>query len=100
MDRSLNFHARGGQHFATRVPKFGRTLAYLPQAAEIAVGGSAAEIWRVNLQEGRFMAPLPVAATAVNVLGVSPAHGMLAAGVPPPLPVRVVTVLWRIALRV
>lgn len=81
MDRSLNFHARGGQHFATRVPKFGRTLAYLPQSAEIVVGGSAAELWRVNLHEGRFMAPVPVAARAVNALGVSPAHGMLAAGV-------------------
>lgn len=83
-DRSLNFHARGGQHFATRVPKFGRTLAYLPQSAEVVVGGSASELWRLNLQEGRFMAPVPVAASAVNVLGVSPTHGMLAAGPPPP----------------
>jgi ribosome biogenesis protein ENP2 len=80
MDRSLNFHAKGGAHFSARVPKCGRDLAYHSGCAEVVVGGSAAELWRVSLAQGRFMAPLELAAPAVNCLGISPAHGMLAAG--------------------
>lgn len=79
-DRSLNFHGKGGQHFSTRVPKFGRDLTYLPEQTEVIVGGSAPELWRVNLSEGRFMTPIAVDASAVNVLGWSPVHSMLAAG--------------------
>lgn len=79
-DRSLCFHGKGGQHFSTRVPKAGRDLTYLPGQTEVVVAGSAPELWRVNLTEGRFMTPVAVDADAVNVLGVSPVHGMLAAG--------------------
>lgn len=79
-DRSLAFHTRMGRHVTTRVPKAGRDLAYVPHAAEVVVGGSADELWRVSVYEGRFMQPLATAMPAVNALGVCPAHGMLAAG--------------------
>lgn len=78
-DRTLAFHTRMGKHYVTRIPKAGRDLAYLPHLAEIAVAGSAPEIWRFSLSEGRFLTPLPATAAAVNALGVSPVHGMMAA---------------------
>lgn len=78
-DRTLDFHARYGTYHKTRIPKIGRTLAWSPSTAELYVAGSAPELWRLNLEEGRFMAPIPCQSPAVNSLGVSPAHGLLAA---------------------
>ncbi|KAK2080674.1 hypothetical protein QBZ16_000528 [Prototheca wickerhamii] len=78
-DRTLDFHARFGTYHKTRIPRAGRALAYTSPRAELYVGGSAPELWRLSLEEGRFMAPLPCQSPAVNALGVSPAHGLLAA---------------------
>lgn len=78
-DRTVCFHARFGSYHKTRVPRFGRDLAYAPFAAELLVAGSAPEVWRLSLEEGRFMAPLPCRSPAVNALGISPVHGLVAA---------------------
>jgi ribosome biogenesis protein ENP2 len=78
-NRALEFHTRMGRHVTTRVPKAGRALAYLPTSAELLVGGSAPELWRLSLYEGRFLTPLASAIDGVNAVGVCPAHGMVAA---------------------
>ena len=78
-NRTIEFHTRKGRHFTTHVPKAGRDLAYLPNLAELVIAGSAPEIWRISLYEGRFMPPLPSAIDGINALGVCPSHGMLAA---------------------
>ena len=48
------------------------------RAAELLVGASAPEVYRMSLSEGRFLTPLPSRSPAVNACGVSPAHGLLA----------------------
>ena len=45
-DRSIHFHAKYGQHYTTRVPSFGRDLAYAPFSADLLVVGSAPEVYR------------------------------------------------------
>lgn len=52
-DRTVCFHARFGSYHKTRVPKFGRDMAYAPHAAELLVVGSAPETYRINLEEVR-----------------------------------------------
>lgn len=42
--RSISFHARFGAYYKTRVPKFGRDLAYCPFSAELLVAASAPEV--------------------------------------------------------
>jgi hypothetical protein len=49
--------------------RFGRDLAYAPFAAELLVVGSAPEVWRISLAEGRFMKPLPSKSPAINAAG-------------------------------
>ncbi|KXZ56503.1 hypothetical protein GPECTOR_1g450 [Gonium pectorale] len=78
-DRSIMFHARFGSYYRTRVPKFGRDLGYFAPTAELLVVGSAPEVYRLNLAEGRFMSPLPTTSPAVNACGICPAHGLFAA---------------------
>ncbi len=51
-DRSVHLHARYGAHFRTRVPRFGRDLAYAPESANLLIAASSSEIYRC-LVKGR-----------------------------------------------
>ncbi len=104
-DRSVLFHAPYGQHHTVRIPTFGRMLAYEPTTCElmIACTGKAGrnsiskthgggEVYRINLEEGRFSAPLHYSASdslasssaapvvAGNCIAVSPTHALTALG--------------------
>jgi ribosome biogenesis protein ENP2 len=65
-DRRLEFHTPGGCHYATRLPRYGRDLKYDKRAAEAlipAVGVNAegsGEVYRLNLEVGRYMKPYQV----------------------------------------
>ena len=60
-DRRLELHTPMGMHYALRLPRYGRDLQYNRNAAEAlvtAVGLDAdghGEVFRLNLEEGRFM---------------------------------------------
>lgn len=105
-DRSVLFHAPYGQHHTIRIPTFGRMMAYEPTTCEllIACSGKAGrnsvtksqgggEVYRINLEEGRFNAPLNYSAShmsaggsgkaqvvAGNCIAVSPTHALTALG--------------------
>jgi hypothetical protein len=49
----------------------GRDLAYVPASAELLVVGSSPELYRLNLEEGRFMNPLTSRSNAINACGGS-----------------------------
>jgi hypothetical protein len=75
-DRSVSFHARFGAYFRTRTPRQGRDLAYAPFTAELLVVGSAPEVYRINLAEGRFMTPLPAKSSGINACGACDVQGL------------------------
>jgi len=77
-DRTLHFHAKFGAYYQVRVPRFGRDLAYSKTSADLLVSGSAPEVYRLDLAEGRFMSPLQTRSQAVNACGIAPAHGLFA----------------------
>lgn len=60
-DRSLEFHTPSGCHYTTRLPRYGRDLAYDRQSTEAlvpAVGvnpDGLGEVFRLNLELGRYM---------------------------------------------
>lgn len=58
VDRTIEFHAQYGAHYKTRIPHYPRDLAYNPINANICVSASANEVYRISLEEGKFMAPL------------------------------------------
>ena len=60
MDRSIEFHAGYGRHETIRVPKFGRALAYDKTSCDLIVCGSGRDVYRFNLDEGRFREPMLV----------------------------------------
>lgn len=65
-DRRLEFHTPGGCHYETRLPRYGRDLVYDKHSAEAlvpSVGVTAdgnGEVYRLNLEVGRYMKPYQV----------------------------------------
>jgi ribosome biogenesis protein ENP2 len=79
-DRTIEFHAQGGIHTRTRIPKFGRSLSYNQSNCDLYVGASGNEVYRLNIDQGRFLAPLELDSEGVNCMDINPAHGLLGFG--------------------
>lgn len=89
-DRSLQLHTQGGLHHTVRLPIYGRALGYHSPSADALVACTGTEVFRFNLEEGRYMTPLEVArgwgngmeseVEGVNSLDVNPRHGLWSMG--------------------
>ena len=90
-DRTLEFHARYGFHYRTRIPKFGRDITYhrvrspfspsnSQERCELYAVGSSPEIYRLDLEQGTFMSPIPAHCAELTKIALSPVHQMLAVG--------------------
>ncbi|TBU47068.1 WD40-repeat-containing domain protein [Dichomitus squalens] len=85
-DRSVELHTQGGFHYRTRIPRFGRALAYHSPSCDTLFAASGPEIFRLNLDQGRFLNPLVLQGDGedipgVNVIDINPAHQLFAFGV-------------------
>lgn len=65
-DRRLEFHTPGGCHYQTRLPRYGRDLIYNKHSAEALVpavgvnGDGSGEVYRLNLEIGRYLKPYQI----------------------------------------
>lgn len=86
-DRSVELHTQGGFHYRTRIPRFGRALAYHFPSCDALFAASGPEVFRLNLDQGRFLNPLVLqgqgeeAVAGVNAIDINPAHQLFAFGV-------------------
>ncbi|PPQ73837.1 hypothetical protein CVT24_012262 [Panaeolus cyanescens] len=86
-DRTVELHTQGGLHYKTRIPRFGRSLAYHFQSCDTYLTASGNEVYRLNLDQGRFMNPLVLEdetdgeILGVNVVDINPVHQLLAFGI-------------------
>eukprot|EP00949_MAST-11_sp_MAST-11-sp1_P004667 g4667.t1 len=72
VDRTIEMHAAYGRHYSVRVPKFGRDLLYQRHSCDLLVASSCSDIYRLNLEQGCFLAPLASRSPSVNCLDQSP----------------------------
>ncbi|CAI4062597.1 hypothetical protein SKDZ_07G3880 [Saccharomyces kudriavzevii ZP591] len=79
-DRSIQFQNKGGLHYTTRIPKFGRSLVYNKVNCDLYVGASGNELYRLNLEKGRFLNPFKLDTEGVNYVSINDVNGLLAAG--------------------
>jgi ribosome biogenesis protein ENP2 len=81
-DRTIAFHAHYGSHESIRVPKFGRGMAYEPTTCELLVAASGSDIYRLNLEEGRFTEPWSIESSTVSAscIAVSQAQPLASVG--------------------
>jgi ribosome biogenesis protein ENP2 len=89
-DRSLQIHTQGGLHHTIRLPIYGRAIGYHSPSTDALVAATGKEVFRFNLEEGRYMTPLEIArgwgngmeseVEGVNCLDVNPRHGLWSFG--------------------
>ncbi|GAM20736.1 hypothetical protein SAMD00019534_039110 [Acytostelium subglobosum LB1] len=79
-DRYIEFHAKYGTYFKTRIPKLGRDITYHRPSCDLYIGAGGNEVYRLNLEEGRFMTPLVTDLPAVNVVAQNPVHQLMMFG--------------------
>ncbi|ORY75408.1 WD40-repeat-containing domain protein [Protomyces lactucae-debilis] len=81
-DRSIDLHTAGGIYYSTRIPTFGRDLSYHYPTADVLVGAASDEVYRLNLDQGRFLNSLKLesASQGVNVTDICSAHQLFGFG--------------------
>jgi len=79
-NRYIEFHAQHGKYYRTRIPKFGRDMDYHNSSADLYIVGASSEIYRLNLEQGRFLNSLKTEASEVMCCQFNPVHDLFACG--------------------
>uniref|UniRef100_A0A6I8NIZ2 Nucleolar protein 10 n=1 Tax=Ornithorhynchus anatinus TaxID=9258 RepID=A0A6I8NIZ2_ORNAN len=79
-DRYIEFHSQGGYYYKTRIPKFGRDFSYHYPSCDLYFVGASSEVYRLNLEQGRYLNPLQTDASENNVCDINSMHGLFATG--------------------
>lgn len=79
-DRSIVLHAKYGKHHSLRIPRVGRNIAFDYWSADLLCAASSPDLYRISLQQGRFLPPLNTESPAINVVSRSKLHGIVACG--------------------
>ncbi|KAF8114741.1 hypothetical protein N665_0034s0080 [Sinapis alba] len=79
-DRSINLHAKYGKHHSLRIPRMGRDMAYDKWSCDLLCAASSPDLYRINMEQGRFLSPLSTQSPALNVVSRSNLHGLIACG--------------------
>ena len=80
VDRHIEIHAQYGRHFKIRVPKVPRDICYNPFTCDLFSSCSSNEIFRLNLEEGRFLSTLQCTGAGINSLVFNDKLNVLQAG--------------------
>ncbi|XP_046873038.1 nucleolar protein 10 [Hypomesus transpacificus] len=79
-NRYVEFHSQHGHYYKTRIPKFGRDFSYHYPSCDLYLVGASSEVFRLNLEQGRFLSSLQTDAMEHNVCDINPVHQLLATG--------------------
>ncbi|KAH0912267.1 hypothetical protein HID58_035588 [Brassica napus] len=79
-DRSIHLHAKYGKHHTLRIPRMGRDMTYDNWSCDLLCAASSPDLYRINLEQGRFLSPLTTQSPALNVVSRSNLHGLVACG--------------------
>uniref|UniRef100_A0AC35TGB5 NUC153 domain-containing protein n=1 Tax=Rhabditophanes sp. KR3021 TaxID=114890 RepID=A0AC35TGB5_9BILA len=79
-DRYLELHSAKGRFFKMRVPKFGRDICLSREAADLCIVGSGSDVFRLNLEEGKFLEPFVTESRSLTCCKVSEEHQLFLVG--------------------
>uniref|UniRef100_V9KAD6 Nucleolar protein 10-like protein n=1 Tax=Callorhinchus milii TaxID=7868 RepID=V9KAD6_CALMI len=79
-DRYVEFHSQHGRYYRTRIPKFGRDFSYHYPSCDLFFVGASSQVYRLNLEQGRFLNSLQTDASENNVCDINRAHYLFATG--------------------
>lgn len=75
-DKTVEFHTKGGLHEKIKTPSQPKDIVHNTTSADLYLGGNYSEIYRFNLEQGRFLKSIPVAGSKMSWSSV---HGLLGA---------------------
>ncbi|XP_034015517.1 nucleolar protein 10 isoform X3 [Thalassophryne amazonica] len=70
-DRYVEFHSQHGHYYKTRIPKYGRDFSYHYPSCDLFFVGASSEVFRLNLEQGRFLNSLQTDAVVQSLPSVS-----------------------------
>ncbi|GBM08803.1 Nucleolar protein 10 [Araneus ventricosus] len=79
-NRTIELHVQHGSYFKLRIPKFGRDLKYHKASCDLLTCGAGSEIYRLNLEQGRFLYPYHTEASSLNKLAIHEYYDIIACG--------------------
>lgn len=79
-DRYVEFHSQHGRYFRLRIPKFGRDFSYHYPSCDLYFVGASSEVYRLNLEQGRYLNSLQTDASENNCCDVNRVHHLFATG--------------------
>lgn len=79
-DRYVEFHAQFGRYHRLRIPKAGHDMCYDKQACDLYLVGQGPNIYRLNLELGKFSETLTAEASSINTCKVNPLHNLFVCG--------------------
>lgn len=79
-NRTIEFHTRFGTHYTMQLPTEGRALRHNSVKAELLVAGKTGEVYRLNLEEGRFYKPISTGISAIETMALSEVHSLCVVG--------------------
>ncbi|XP_023332640.1 nucleolar protein 10 [Eurytemora carolleeae] len=79
-DRYVELHTQQGRYYRLRIPKYGRDMAYHPTSCDLYFAAAGNEIYRLNLEQGRFLNSLETEASSMNCIKINPENGLVCAG--------------------
>ncbi|KAL3117516.1 hypothetical protein niasHT_002833 [Heterodera trifolii] len=73
-ERHVEFHTNYGRYFRLRIPDFGRDMAFCHENSEVNIVGCHSDIFRLNLELGRFHEPLRSEADSLTCCAFNESH--------------------------
>uniref|UniRef100_A0A915PTH2 Nucleolar protein 10 n=1 Tax=Setaria digitata TaxID=48799 RepID=A0A915PTH2_9BILA len=79
-ERYVELHVAYGRYFRMRIPKFGRDMAFCREVSDLYIVGNGSEIFRLNLEEGKFLAPLLTSSSSLTCCEFNKDHQLFLCG--------------------
>ncbi|KAL0866354.1 hypothetical protein Bca101_045472 [Brassica carinata] len=76
-DRSIYLQAKYGKHHSLRIPS---DMTYDNRSCDLLCAASSPDLYRISLEQGRFISLLSTQSPALNVVSRSNVHGLIACG--------------------
>jgi serine/threonine protein kinase len=80
VNRVIQLHSQNGFYYETRIPAFGRDMAYHYPSCDLYMVGTSSDIYRLNLERGCFLGSFVTDSKSLNVCRLNPVHQLLAVG--------------------
>jgi len=79
-DRYVEFHSQAGRYYRLRIPVFGRDMVYQPDTTDMFFVGASSEVYRLNLEQGRFLNSYKTNSPSLNCATLMPGHSLMLVG--------------------